>query len=206
MKEAVEAAATWDEAISVGVEIIENSSEAMWDLGRLANRVGELKCTDPLLDEKTSTLKQFSARIGQSYNVVKDAARVVRHAEYAYASFPELSYGHWREIVRAGKRNDDVAKWAEKALDEAWTVSHLRLQLRMEKGLPDTPEEKLLRKLVGVIGDCEKLSMMESWRNDPDDVSDAEKALARLGETIRKAREELKEQERLKSLGQMPLI
>jgi hypothetical protein len=125
--------ATWDEAVSVGCDIVESSSVASWYLGDLVNKVAVIRADDPLVDKKSKTLKAFAQEIAQSYSTIKDAARVSRHvAPELRGQFMALSYGHWREIVRRGYRGGDVLEWATKAEDEGWTVTRLRYELRGE--------------------------------------------------------------------------
>jgi len=122
---------TWDEAVSVGADIVQNNSDASWYLGDLVNRVSSIRAKDPLVNPKIKTLKAFSQEILQSYSVVKDAARVSRSVpEEKREEFATLCYGHWREIVRRGHREKVLLEWAIRAADNGWSVTRLRYELR----------------------------------------------------------------------------
>jgi hypothetical protein len=126
---------SWDEAVSVGIDLVAYGSDADWHLGELANRVAALQPTSDNMEGKTKTLAAFAREIRQSYAVVKNASITARHVTEEMRSECEcLSFGHWREIVRKGVRGGDINHWAELAELEGWSVSRLRMKLREETG------------------------------------------------------------------------
>jgi hypothetical protein len=103
-----------------------------------------------------------------------------------------LSYGHWREITRRGKAKDKKAlrAWAIRSTDHGWSVSQLREQLRGNRNAKSVDPVKLMRKVVGVVGDLAVLDMEACWKNEADEINDVllalEAAVDRIGTTRRR--------------------
>ena len=197
--EVIGAVASWDEAVSVGIDLSSYGSEAHWMLGDLALRVVTLKPEDPLLDQKVRTLKTFSGAIKQSYEVVKDATRTARFVPPDLrAEYPMLYFGHWREIIRRGLRGPDMVAWASRAAENGWTATHLAKELRGSKPIDESmQDQKLLRRIVGIVGDLDTLDLGECWRQYADDVLDAQRALEAGAAKLSKARQGIMDEKAL---------
>ena len=192
----IEEAVSWEAVVNVGVEIVQHGSESQWLLGRLANRIGVLDFHDPNLSGKTKTLKAFSAEIRQSYEIVKDAARVVANVpDEMRVEFAPLSFGHWREITRRSKARDrkTLRTWASRAADMEWTVTKLREELRgvTDQDRKATDHIKLMRRAVGVCRDLSELDFNTVWVQEPDEVTDLVKSLNGVVAGIESARADL---------------
>jgi len=193
VEERIDDVHNWDECINIGISIVEYGTEAQWLLGRLACRIGVLDFHDPNLASKAKTLKVFAGEIRQSYEIVKDAARVVTNVpEDMRIEFAPLSFGHWREITRRSKARDGktLRAWAKRATDMEWTVTRLREELR---GVTDRDRKgadviKVMRRVIGSCDDLMVFDFSAVWLQEPDEVMDLMKALAETTTTIEGAR------------------
>jgi len=193
VEEQIEHVVIWEDCVNVGIEIVGYETEANWLLGCLANRICRLDFHDPNLTSQTATLKAFAGEIKQHYETVKDAYRVVSRIDRPLRDeYPMLSYGHWREITRRGKAKDKKAlrAWAIRSTDHGWSVSQLREQLRGNRNVKSADPVKLMRKVVGVVGDLAVLDMEACWKNEADEINDVllalEAAVDRIDTTRRK--------------------
>lgn len=171
--EKVRAVESFDEAVSVGVEILGAGSEANWALGELGAAVlyrdskteggfvprGELdeksEEMDDELDAPARTLRTFAASVRVGYSRLKEAVRVYRAVEPGVrASFAGLYWSHWRVLVRDGRAGDDLIGWARAADDGGWSADRLEAELRENNGgqESDNARGQALEKALGGVG------------------------------------------------------
>lgn len=121
---------TYDEATSVGREIVSTHSDSAFMLGDLANHVQVLRANDPEVKKKEKTLKIFARDIGIGYGRLKEVSRVARAIEPGVrASFAMLTFSHWRAMVRRGIEGPALIEWATKAHDGEWSADRLDAEL-----------------------------------------------------------------------------
>lgn len=122
---------SFDECVSVGVDLSMTASDANFRIGDLANlvvRVG--RGIDGEVEKKTTTLSEFSKGIRVDYNRVKEAARVARAVEWGIrTSFRGCMYSHFRTMVRYGVAGPALVEWAKKVEDGNLSVKALESAL-----------------------------------------------------------------------------
>jgi len=193
----IDSANSWDDVINTGIEIVALGTESYWMLGRLANRVADMRFDSPDLESHKKSFKSFCAELGQGYQTVKDAARVDRLVKPSMrAEFPFMSYGHWRELTKRGKHSpEELREWAAKASDNNWSVTKLR-EAVSGRNVYDQPMHptKLMRRMVGNCKDAVEMDWVRVWKDEPDDITDCVAGLERALATIRAAEELAREQ------------
>lgn len=161
---------TWDEAVSVGIDLVVNESESAWALGDLANRIVKIRRDDPNLRGKTATLKKFAGELNMTYASLQKYALTSRHVESGLrTTLPAVTHGHWREIIAKGYRGSDAMEWAIKCGDERWAVTRLRGELRPAANTPDP-----VRWLKGMAAVARRIGYEDveaCFRADPEDLS-----------------------------------
>lgn len=161
---------TWDDAVSIGIDLITNESESAWALGDLANQIVKIREDDPQLKGKTATLKQFAGELNMTYASLQKYALTSRHVEPGLrTTLPAVTHGHWREIIAKGYRGSDAMEWAAKCDDSHWAVTRLRGELRPVSKVPDA-----VRWLKGVALVARRIGhedVVARFRADPEDLS-----------------------------------
>lgn len=119
--------ASFDECVSVGVDLSMLASDANFKIGDLANLVVRVeKGIDGKAASKNTTLSEFSKGIRVDYSRVKEAARVARAVEWGVRmSFHGVTYSHYRCMVRFGVKGTDLVEWAKKVEDNNLSVKAL---------------------------------------------------------------------------------
>lgn len=125
---------SFDEAVSVGVDLLLTASDSNFYIGDLALRLSELDPDDDDGEEKKSrTLADFAREMRLDYSRVKEAVRVARAVEMGVrASFRGVLYSHFRSMVRFGVVGSDLVAWAKRVQDENMTVAQLEAALVQE--------------------------------------------------------------------------
>lgn len=176
-------------------------SDSSYHLGELALRVRGAPRTADLETEKgqQQTLKAFAKEIGQAYETLKNSYRVAKYAPAKLRSqFPTLSFGHWREITKAGLREEaQVLVWAEKAVEDDLSITQLRAALReqREPKIADT-WERLTKKAYRVLEEMSGFDLVKCWKVFPDETGLMLKSLSSCMKTFEGAWAQASEAER----------
>jgi hypothetical protein len=130
----------WEALASAGREVMQHMDTGRWLAGDLALRVEKHYGTD--------ALGKYAADIGiASRETLKDYRKVAaRYESGVRASFPALSWSHYRAAVRAG---DDAELFLVQAQDNGWPVSELARQIAAAIGKPVPPEK--LAEFTGLV-------------------------------------------------------
>lgn len=172
---------TWEEAISVGMVLIEEDSESRWQLGDLANHIAMIKKVDPLAKEKSFTIKCFAQSVGQTYSVVKEAARVAKNVPVNIRrQFEILGYGHFREIVRRGNRGGDIVSWAERAADGSMAIGQLRKALYDGNFDPLNDSIRRIRRVVDNANGTGKDNLLAVSVDDYEEILELQQSITAL--------------------------
>lgn len=195
VRQMIDEISSWDEAISLGCEIVTIESDWHYLLGELAQRLAGLESINADTSEKkTQTLRAFSKEIGQSYEVVKDAHRVAMHVDRDVRTrFQKCSFGHWREIVRSGIRGPGVERWAEEVESNSWSVSQLRKVLHDQDPDARVNVDWLAhtKRLSRLLGDMERYDLKEAWKHFATETGLVQRSLEVALKAIQVARDEL---------------
>lgn len=194
----IESANSWDDVVTTGIEIIALGTESYWLLGKLANRVADMRFDSDDLEGHKKSFKSFCAELGQGYQTVKDAARVDRLVPvWLRQEFPFMSYGHWRELTKRGQNTPEQLRgWAVQCSDNTWSVTKLR-EAVSGRSVHDQHMHptKLMRRMFGNAKDALEMDWARIWQDEPDDVSDCivmlEQAVERIRAGEARAREEI---------------
>jgi hypothetical protein len=155
----VERIESYDEAVSLAIEVCGTQSSTHWQLGDLAARVlalddkSDAGIVPPAtlageaeeIDRAARTLRAYASAIRVGYGKLKEAVRVARAVEPGVrGTFPRLYFSHWRALVRAGVEGPGLIDWARTADDGSWSAERLGEELReaTKRGDAGAPDEQ----------------------------------------------------------------
>ena len=146
--EIVEDKMSWEQAISIGMQLREAKDNSQWQLGDLAANVEK--------KYGTNALEKFANEIG----INKKSLQQYRRVALAFPKDKRISFlSHRHHLILAARK--DRFDWLEKAADNSWSVSQLQFEIKKSEGKANI-EEKPPRVF--------KCPICGGWRIETDNV------------------------------------
>lgn len=125
----------WEELTMAGLAASEGQERRRWYLGDLAQRVAR--------KYGAKSLKSFAGDIKiPKVATLRDYERAARFYPFnARAEYPELTWSHYREAIRAGEL-ELAMEWLEKANNNKWNVVRLGQAISKTQGKTVTVRHK----------------------------------------------------------------